>query len=78
MIKTTKNKNDMDEKTTKLSNNTNPTVTYNTANWEQRRYEIAKTVIAGMFAHGKEYFNPTTDFDTVVWIADELIKRLKK
>lgn len=68
----------MDEKTTKLSNNTNPTVTYDSVNWEQRRYEISKSIIAGMFAHGKEYFNPTPDFDTVVWIADELIKRLKK
>ncbi len=67
----------MDEKTTKLSNNTNPTVTYDSVNWEQRRYEIAKAVIAGMFAHGT-MVTSMTDFDTVVWIADEVIKRLKK
>ena len=67
----------MDEKTTKLSNKTNPTVTYDTVNWEQRRYETAKDLLAG-FAASQRGISIEQDVPNAIRIADELIKWLKK
>lgn len=59
----------MDEKTIKLSNNTNPTVTYDSVNWEQRRWDAAKAVLPHLVSG-----HPVKDATLAVMYADELIK----
>ena len=52
--------------------------------WEQRRYEIAKEVLAGLFANSDTSFRNTfksfgaDKYISVVQIADRLIEQLKK
>lgn len=48
----------------------------NTPNWEQRRYEIAKDILAAMFFQPEN--RSLTDVDFAVELADILIEKLKK
>lgn len=47
-----------------------------TPNWEQRRYEIAKDILAAMFFQPENH--SFTDVDLAVEVADILIEKLKK
>ena len=54
-----------------------------TIDWEQRRYEIAKEVLAGLFANSDTSFRNTFEsfgadkYISVVQIADRLIEKIK-
>lgn len=47
-------------------------------NWEQRRYEIAKTVLPTMFTHEQDEVSFDLIASDAVRLADELIKQLKQ
>ena len=50
-----------------------------TPNWEQRRYEIAKDILATMFYNpGNHSLTVEADVDFAVDVADILIEKLKK
>lgn len=51
----------------------------NTPNWEQRRYEIAKDILATMFFQPENHsLTVEADVDYAVEVADILIEKLKK
>lgn len=51
----------------------------NTPNWEQRRYEIAKDILATMFFQPENHsLTVEADVDFAVEVADILIEKLKK
>lgn len=49
---------------------------HETINWEQRRYETAKDLLAG-FAASQRGISIEQDVPNAIRIADELIKKLK-
>lgn len=50
-----------------------------TPNWEQRRYEIAKDILATMFYNpGNHSLTVEADVDFAVDVADILIEKLKE
>lgn len=50
-----------------------------TPNWEQRRYEIAKDILATMFYNpGNHLISVEADVDFAVDVADILIEKLKE
>lgn len=51
---------------------------YENLKWEQRRYEIARDVLAAMVASEANPFISKTQIDTCVQMADELISVLRK
>lgn len=51
----------------------------NTPNWEQRRYETAKDILATMFFQPENHsLTVEADVDFAVEVADILIEKLKK